>query len=128
MSKKTERSDFSVFQEMSDKNMDISCAVEQLDFQRRSKRNGGRVTFGVASPYFDHLINQAGTGKQTHYAILYIINKVQFDDIKNTEDSVKAKAALWDALAAKMEKFYAEDSNADLGTIGEAAAEAFGYL
>lgn len=113
---------------MSDKNMDISCAVEQLDFQRTPKRNGGRVTFGVASPYFDHLINQAATGEQTHYAILYVINKKQFDDIKKTEDSVKAKAAKWDALAEKMNKFYAEDSDADLGTIGESAAQAFGYL
>jgi hypothetical protein len=128
MSSKTERSDFSVFQEMSDKNMDISCAVEQLDFQRTPKRNGGRVTFGVASPYFDNLINQAATGVVTHHAILYIINKKHFDEIKKTEDSIKAKAAKWDALAKKMDGFYAEDSEADLGVIGEAAAQAFGYL
>lgn len=41
---------------------------------------------------------------------------------------LREKAEKWDALAAKMEKFYAEDSDADLVVIGEAAAAAFGYL
>lgn len=39
-----------------------------------------------------------------------------------------AKAARWDALAKQIAKFYEEDSDADLGDIGEAAAIAFGYL
>jgi hypothetical protein len=75
-----EKSDFLVMDEMSKNNMDIACAVDQLNFQRN--KMGGRVTFGVASPQFDHLINQAATGKTTHYAILYIVNKEQFDKLK----------------------------------------------
>lgn len=78
-----EKSDFIVMQEMSENNMDIACASEQLNFTRDEKRKGGKVTIGVASPQFDYLINQAATDKQTHYAILYIINKEQFDKIKN---------------------------------------------
>lgn len=77
------KSDFEVMQEMSDKNMDIAAAFDQINFQRTPKNNGGKVTIGVASPYFDHLINQAATGVTTHYAILYIVNKEQFEEIKN---------------------------------------------
>lgn len=36
-----EKSDFEVMQIMSQENMDISCAVEQLNFQR--DKRGGRV-------------------------------------------------------------------------------------
>lgn len=77
-----EKSDFQVMQEMSDKNMDISASLDLLDFQRTPKRNGGRVTIGVASPQFDHLINQAATGAITHYAVLYIVNKEQYEALK----------------------------------------------
>lgn len=41
---------------------------------------------------------------------------------------LREKAEKWDALAGKMEKFYAEDSDSDLVVIGEEAAAAFGYL
>lgn len=68
---------------MSKQNMDIACAVELLNFTRNKK--GGLVTVGVASPQFDHLINQAATGKTTHYGIMYIVNKEQFDKIKNEQ-------------------------------------------
>lgn len=80
MEKDKEKSDFAVMQEMSQGNMDIACAVDILDYTRNKK--GGRVTFGVASPQFDHLINQAASGKTTHYAIMYIVNKEQFDNLK----------------------------------------------
>lgn len=79
------KSDFIVMDEMIHNNMDIACAVEQLNFTRNKK--GGLVTFGVASPQFDYLINQAANGKTTHYAILYIVNKEQFDKIKNSVES-----------------------------------------
>lgn len=80
MPEQKEKSDLLVMQEMCDQNLDIACALDLMNFQR-SKR-GGLVTVGVASPQFDHLINQAATGTTTHYAILYIINKEQFDKIK----------------------------------------------
>lgn len=84
MADKSKKSDLLVMHEMCVSNMDIACAVDQLNLQRDEKRKGGKVTFGVASPQFDYLINQAATGKTTHYAILYIINKEQFDKIKNS--------------------------------------------
>lgn len=120
------KSDLLVINEMVEKNMDISASVDLLNFERQKKRNGGLVTIGVACPAFDHLINQAATGDITHLAVLYIVNRKQFEEIKNkpSED----KAAKWDALAAKMEALYAKESDADLSTIGEISAQAFGYL
>jgi hypothetical protein len=124
------KSDFIVFQEMSENNMDIACAVDITNFQRVPKKNGGTVTIGVASPHFDHLINQAATGKITHHALLYIVNKEQYDKIKKAPDEedeeidpiaeMKEKAEKWDALQKKMDSFYEDGSGADLG--------AFGYL
>lgn len=76
------KSDFLVMDEMSKNNMDIACAVDITNYQRKNKQNGGTVTIGVASPYFNHLINGAGSGDVTHYAILYIVNKEQYDRIK----------------------------------------------
>jgi hypothetical protein len=76
------KSDFEIMAEMSKNNMDIACAVDLTGFQRQPKRNGGTVTVGVASPYFDHLINQAATGNITHLAVLYVVNKEQFDKLK----------------------------------------------
>lgn len=72
--------------EMSTNNMDIAAALDITNYQRQTKKNGGLVTFGVASPQFDHLINGAGSGVHTHYAVLYIVNKEQFDKIKNRKD------------------------------------------
>jgi hypothetical protein len=81
-------SDFEVMQKMAEGNMDIALALDQLNFDRTPKNKGGKVTFGVASPQFDHLINQAATGKTTHYAVLYIVNKEQFDKIKAEGEKV----------------------------------------
>lgn len=77
------KSDLLVINEMVDKNMDIAAFVDLTNFQRQTKRNGGLVTVGVASPSFDNLINQAATGKITHLAVLYVVNKEQFDKLKN---------------------------------------------
>lgn len=73
-------SDFLVMHDMSEKNMDICASADFLNYQRDKK--GGKVTIGVGNPYFDYLINQAGSGKITHVAALFIANKEQFDKIK----------------------------------------------
>lgn len=82
----SKKSDFLVMDEMSKNNMDIACALDVTNYQRQTKKNGGTVTFGVSSPHFDHLINQAASGQTTHYAILYIVNKEQFDKIKKADE------------------------------------------
>ena len=74
-------------QQMSNNNMDIAVAIELLNFQRQPKKGGGLVTVGVASPHFDYLINQAASGEITHLAALYIIDKKQYDEIKNRPDA-----------------------------------------
>jgi uncharacterized protein with GYD domain len=48
--------------------------------------------------------------------------------LKEENERLRAKAERWDALESKIGKFYEDDSDADLGDIGEAAAVAFGYL
>lgn len=61
--KTEEKSDFLVMQEMSSGNMDIACAVDILNYDRTKK--GGKVTFGVASPQFDHLCGKCGKMKDS---------------------------------------------------------------
>jgi len=53
---------------------------------------------------------------------------LRFQELEAENKRLREKAEKWDALADKMEKFYAEDSDADLVVIGEEAAAAFGYL
>lgn len=76
-------STFDVFEKMSERNLDIAVAVDLLNFQRQVKKKGGIVTIGVADPQFDYLINQAGTGIETHYALFYIVNKKQYHEIES---------------------------------------------
>lgn len=76
------KSDFEVFQIMSDNSMDIGCHPDQLNFTR--DKRGGKVTFGIANPHFDSLINQAATGVVTHYAVVYVVSKEQFDKLKKS--------------------------------------------
>ena len=73
---------FDVLKTMCDRNKDIALAVELTNFQRQTKKGGGLVTIGVASPHFDHLINQAASGTQTHMAVLLIYNVAQFTEIQ----------------------------------------------
>lgn len=80
----TGQSDILVMSKMAKDNMDISASPEILNLQRNKK--GGKVTVGVANPQFDYLINQAATGIITHYHLLFIINKKQFDQLRKSED------------------------------------------
>lgn len=82
---KGEKGDFDIMKEMSHNNQDIGAHLEMLNFQR--DKRGGRITIGVAEPHFTDLINQAGTGIQTHLAALYVINKKQFNEIKDRKDA-----------------------------------------
>jgi hypothetical protein len=50
------------------------------------------------------------------------------NQFKEENERLRAKAEKWDALESEIGKFYEDDSDADLGDIGEAAAVAFGYL
>lgn len=75
-------STFDVYEKMSERNLDIAVAVEILQAQRQPKLKGGRVTIGVACPQFDYIINQMGTGVETHYVLMYIVNKEQYHQIE----------------------------------------------
>lgn len=80
---------FDVLKEMGERNLDIAAASDLTNFQRQQKKNGGLVTIGVASPHFDHLINQAGTGVVTHNCVMLIYDIKQFNAVL---EELKAKA------------------------------------
>lgn len=77
-----EPDNFDVLKTMCDRNKDIALAVDLLNFDRKPKLKGGTITVGVADPHFSHLIKQAATGEQTHFAVLMIYNIKQFNEIK----------------------------------------------
>jgi hypothetical protein len=62
------------------------------------------------------------------YALNDKATEMYANQFKEENERLRAKAERWDALESKIGKFYEDDSDADLGDIGEAAAVAFGYL
>lgn len=72
-------SDFEVFSEMASKEMDIACYPTLVEAKRTKK--GGLITMGT----HERCINEAASimmGSQSHYFVLYVVNKEQFDAIK----------------------------------------------
>jgi hypothetical protein len=92
----------------------------------------------VQEPFFrgngEHSVRQleeicAGYKEYTHQAdIAFYACSRKAESLKEENERLRAKAERWDALESKIGKFYEDDSDADLGDIGEAAAVAFGYL
>jgi hypothetical protein len=72
--------DFEIMQEMGGKNMDIRMTGTVIGAQQ--VKAGGHITFGVDSATFQIIINQMATGETTHYVAMYVVNKEQFDKIK----------------------------------------------
>lgn len=87
MDTKKKVDNFDILKAMCDRNKDIALSDYLLNFQRQQKRGGGIVTVGLASPHFDHLINQAATGLHTHKAVLLVYDIAQFEEIKNELES-----------------------------------------
>lgn len=136
-------SDLAIMDTMVQRDMDIAAAVALTNFQRQQKKGGGLVTVGVASPHFDYLIDSySGMGKQTHAAVLYIINLDEYKkikaELKKQEDEIeqlRRKAKLYDEVHTIVDKCYEVDDNGepvneneDLSTLGERIASKFGYL
>jgi hypothetical protein len=112
----------------------------------KSSKKGDLITIGTPTGTLHRLLSL--DKKPTHAAILFVIDREEYeratgmlDDapvISITEEELKSlseKAAKWDKLDAKIAEFYDEfydedhvESDADLDVIGEAAAQAFGYL
>ncbi len=73
--------DFEVMQKMSQDEMDIrmSTTIVKVDMVKA----GGHVTFGVDRNTFNDLLHMAA-GKKHYLIAMYVVNKEQFDNIKNT--------------------------------------------
>lgn len=74
------KSDFIVMSEMSQANMDISMCFEIVNLKR--VRGGGHITIGVGEDAISKMMNSVISTKPTYYCALYIINREQFDKIK----------------------------------------------
>lgn len=82
MPDKKQVGDFDVFKEMSKRNKEIAIGVDLTNMTRHKKKNGGLVTMGIASPGFDWLINDVAVDGKKYVALLYVINRDQFNEIK----------------------------------------------
>lgn len=82
MSEIKKKTDFDVMNEMSANNMDISMCGDIV--QSQVAKGGGKVTVGVPEKIHHIIANQLFTGNTTHYVALYIVNKEQFDKLRNS--------------------------------------------
>jgi hypothetical protein len=73
--------DFEAMDKMAAADMDITACADITE--SKVARGGGKVTIGVPKEIHYIIANQLISGNTTHYVALYIINKEQFDKIKN---------------------------------------------
>lgn len=73
--------DFEKMSMMSRKNQDIRMTADIISADKI--KQGGKITIGVDANTFNLIISQLFTGKATHYVALYVINKEQFDALKD---------------------------------------------
>jgi hypothetical protein len=81
--KQAAKTDMQAIDEMASKNMDVKMSGNLIKADKR--KYGGEITFGVDHETFGQIINQMVTGITSHYAVVYVINKEQFDKIKNAK-------------------------------------------
>lgn len=74
--------DFEVMQKMSQDNLDIRMTgtIVRADMVKA----GGHITFGVDRNTFNDISHQMFTGEKKYLVAVYVVNKEQFDNIKNT--------------------------------------------
>ncbi|MDO3641951.1 hypothetical protein [Mucilaginibacter sp. L3T2-6] len=75
------KSDIAVLEQMVTQNLDIRSSTNLIEMKTHNA--GGLVTMGVDRRSFNDLMRSATIG-QTHYCVMYIINKKQFDSIKKS--------------------------------------------
>lgn len=81
MSKKT---DFEVMSQMAGSNQDIRMSGNFVSVQK--VKQGGQVVMGIDDKTLHDLLQSVVDGQdQKYYVALYVVNKQQFDQIKNEE-------------------------------------------
>lgn len=76
--------DFEVMSKMSQDGLDIMMCPDIIT-ETKTAKGGGKVTVGVPAEVHHLIANQLFSGNATHYVALYIVNKEQFDAIKNQQ-------------------------------------------
>lgn len=74
------KTDFQVMQIMSERGLDIAMCPDLIAANKNKK--GGKVEFGIPSDAINKVMNGMFIGEQTHYCVVYIINKKEFNSIK----------------------------------------------
>jgi hypothetical protein len=75
--------DMQVIDKMASENMDVRMCGNCNLISADKNKHGGKITFQTDAETFQLIVNQMVTGNNTHYVAMYVINKKQFDKIKN---------------------------------------------
>lgn len=81
----SKKSDLTAMQEMASANMDIRCTTHFVG--GKTVKAGGEISFGIDRETFDKVVTPmvVTDEKPKYYLIAYIVNKEQFDKIKNAK-------------------------------------------
>lgn len=79
--------DFEVMQKMSQDNLDIRMTgtIVRADMVKA----GGHITFGVDRNTFNDIAMQMAAGEKKYLVAMYVVNKEQFDLIKNSHENTQ---------------------------------------
>lgn len=75
--------DMQVIDKMASEEMDVRMCGNSNLISAVKNKHGGKITFQTDAGTFQLIVNQMVTGNNTHYVAMYVINKEQFDKIKN---------------------------------------------
>lgn len=79
--------DFEVMQKMSKDNMDISMLPDIVEIKKN--KQGGLITVGSPPEIIDKILRGTFLKSDKYYIAVYVINKEQFDSIKDNPDKIK---------------------------------------
>lgn len=75
------KSDLIVMQEMASQNMDIRCSASLIEVKK--VKGGASISFGIDDATGQMLMREFAANNVEHYCIMYVVNKEQFDKLKN---------------------------------------------
>lgn len=75
------KTDFEVLHQMMKENKSIKVTTELTEIKMVKK--GGKMTFGIDAETYHDISKSYALGKGTHYVVAYIIDKKEFDKIKD---------------------------------------------
>ncbi len=102
--------------------------IRELEEENRRLTQWKKEQIEVWSPVLDWFQDNKSIPPGTSISKEALRRSQEFERLEEENKRLREKCNQWDALQDKMDSFYEDGSDADLVDIGEAAAEAFGYL